>query len=592
MFRYIKFTFKLIRKKDRFTIFIFSLVRIFLSGFDLLGIVLVGVLISKSANALNNNNQNSTFTYSLNFTEPLSIQSLAVLVLVSFLLKSVLSVVFMKLIANTLANSEKQIASDFYAKILGTELSKLNNFSSAQIVNSVTYSINYATTQLITIFIIIASEISMLISILILFSTLNVNMTISMGIYFLIIGLMIQKVLGTKLQSAGQIYANSINVSSTTVSDSIQAFREITTLRKQKNFISKFDHSRYQYAKAMSLINFYSALPRYIVESALMIGVVALTFTSFNDSPTPNGAGTLGIFLVGGLRIVASMLPLQNSFGGIKQLVGQAESFYELKNELDKSAPSINLFDTKISNQEVPANIKFLDVSFKYPNSERYALRNLNLQINPGEQIAVIGPSGAGKSTMADMLVGLTKPTSGELIWDSSSTERLGFSYVPQTPGIIHGTIAENITFTFDSTDVDYEQLSEAIDLAHLTEFVTTLPEGVNTDLGAQSNLLSGGQLQRIGLARALYGKPRLLVLDEATSALDAETENTISENLEKLKGKCTTVIIAHRLSTVQNSDRVIVLDNGEIVGIGKFSELANTNSLVSRYIELSNLST
>jgi ABC-type multidrug transport system fused ATPase/permease subunit len=186
--------------------------------------------------------------------------------------------------------------------------------------------------------------------------------------------------------------------------------------------------------------------------------------------------------------------------------------------------------------------------------------------------------------------VGLTQPTTGLIERDEYSLSQARYSYVPQSPGIISGTIRENITLNFDQKEVDVQLLEKSIKLAHLSELIESLPDGVESSLGAQSNALSGGQMQRIGLARAIYGQPRLLVLDEATSALDAETESVISENLDELRNKCTTVVIAHRLTTVQNADRVLVLDAGKIVAMGKFSDLAKSNSIVARYIELSEL--
>jgi ATP-binding cassette subfamily C protein len=592
MFKYVKSTLFLLNRRDRTAVILFGLIRILLVGFDMLGIVLVGVLVTRSANTLNSGAQpNSSFSY-LEFTNNYTIEKIAAIVLISFLSKSIFSILFMRLMANTLASAEGGIAKNFFSRILQSQFSKLNEFSHAEIVNSVTYAINYATTQLITIFVIIVSEIAMLIAILTLFASMNLGLTFIMGLYFLIIGLAIQKVLGTKLQSAGRTYSKAINSATTTVTDSLGAFREIVTMSKQNVFVNKFASDRYQYAKAMSLVNYYSALPRYIVESALMVGVVGLTFFSFNDAASPTAAGTLGVFLVGGLRIVASMLPLQNSFGGLKQLIGQAESFYAINRQIEL-APEFHVLNQNSKDDKFNSDIiAFEKVSFKYPSSETNAVMNLTFQITPGEQIAIIGPSGSGKSTLADLIVGLTYPTTGRIERGPTFSHGSACSYVPQSPGIIAGTICENITLNFDSTKVDFDLLQEAIELAHLSELTDALPNGVDTDLGAQSNALSGGQMQRIGLARAIYGQPKLLVLDEATSALDAETESAISENLAKLRGKCTTVVIAHRLATVQGADRVVVMDNGEIVAIGKFSELAKSNAIVARYIELSELKT
>jgi ABC-type multidrug transport system fused ATPase/permease subunit len=592
MFKYVKATLFLLNRRDRTAVISFGLIRILLVGFDMLGLVLVGALVTRSASSLNNESQSTSFFTFLKFTNDLSVKQMAVLVLVSFLSKSIFSVLFMRLMANTLAAAEGEIAKTFFNRILKSQFSKINNFTQAEIVNSVTYAITYATTQIVTIFVIIISELAMLVAILILFASMNFNLTLIIGLYFLIIGIAIQKVLGTKLQSVGRTYSKAINSATTTVTDSVSAFKEIATMGKQAVFVNKFGDDRYQYGKAMALVNYYSALPRYIVESALMVGVVGLVFFSLNDTTSPASAGTLSVFLFGGLRIVASMLPLQNSFGGLKQLIGQAESFYAINRQIDLT-PELHVLNENSKNDKSNSDIlKFDKVSFRYQSSETNAVTNLSFQITAGEQIAIIGPSGSGKSTLADLIVGLTYPMTGRIERGSIFSHGSAYSYVPQSPGIISGTICENITLNFDSTKVNFDLLDEAIELAHLSELIDSLPNGVDADLGAQSNALSGGQMQRIGLARAIYGQPKLLVLDEATSALDAETESAISENLAKLRGKCTTVVIAHRLATVQGADRVVVMDGGEIVAVGKFSELAKSNSIVARYIELSELKT
>ncbi len=592
MFKHLKSSISLLSKRDRRIVCSFGLIRVLLVGFDMIGIVLVGILVTKGSSLLSGGNKTTTSNTFTKFTENLTLQEIALLVLISFLSKSGFSIFFMRLMANSLSVAEGGIAKSFYGRILRSPMSSLDSFSHAEIVNSVTHAINFATTQMITIFVIILSELSMLIAILILFATINLNLTLIMGFYFLIIGLSIQKVLGNKLQSAGLTYSNSINAASTTVTDSLGAFRELSTMSMQNVFEEKFGKDRYQYAKAMSLVGYYSSLPRYIVESALMVGVIGLTFFSFKNSTSPDAAGALSIFLTGGLRIVASMLPLQNAIGGLKQHIGQGDPFYRINDQIKSTENYVISKQEPSQGQGQPEKLEFHNVSFKYPNSENYAISNLTFQIFPGEQIAIVGPSGSGKSTLADLVIGLTVPTSGSI--DRVEKSRLGanYSYVPQSPGIVTGTISENITLSFDSNEVDYELLQKSINLAHLTDLIDSLPEGVNTYLGAQSNALSGGQMQRIGLARALYGEPRLLVLDEATSALDAETESAISENLDQLRGKCTTVVIAHKMTTVQNADRVIVLENGRLLAIGKFADLAKTNSIIARYVELSELST
>jgi ATP-binding cassette subfamily C protein len=240
-----------------------------------------------------------------------------------------------------------------------------------------------------------------------------------------------------------------------------------------------------------------------------------------------------------------------------------------------------------------PVSVSFRNVAFAYEKSEASVLRNITLEIPRGSQAAFIGVSGAGKSTIADLLLGILEPSSGDVLIDGAKPRYLVskspgvFGYVPQSPGMISGTIAENIALGCEKHDIDGERLSSAIRESNLTSLVESLPLGVNSDIGNRKDELSGGQIQRIGLARALYHRPRLLVLDEATSALDAESENEINRALDGLRGQVTVIMIAHRLNTIQRSDAVFLVHEGEVTGGGLFSELIRSNKTVKRLAEL-----
>ena len=343
-------------------------------------------------------------------------------------------------------------------------------------------------------------------------------------------------------------------------------------------------------AKSSASISYLSGLPRYIVESALMVGAIGLAAFTLRTGDPAAAAGTLGIFLTGGLRIMASMLPLQNSLGTLKQLTAQADSFLRLAqafpNALDSSQSRI---DKKSVNMDLePIAVELNGVSFAYEDVDLAAVNNVSISISKGSTVAFIGQSGSGKSTLADLIAGLLVPSSGTIVLTNNDSRNIG--YVPQTPGIVSGTISQNITLDINGKTCDKERLKNALALSHLQELIDTLENGVDTELGAQSDGLSGGQLQRIGLARAIYANPGLLVLDEATSALDAETEAAVSDSLQTVHGKCTTIVIAHRLTTVQNVDTIFVFDKGEVVASGKFSELVTTNEIVARFVELSGL--
>jgi ATP-binding cassette subfamily C protein len=246
----------------------------------------------------------------------------------------------------------------------------------------------------------------------------------------------------------------------------------------------------------------------------------------------------------------------------------------------------------QITHIEQPIGAVFEDVTFSYPDSSSPALVNLNFTIEPGSQTALMGPSGAGKSTIADMLCLLLTPTSGRVfqVTNSSKLERsIGgrVSYVPQKPGMISGTILENVALGVEPESVDREDVIAALQAAHLGTLISELPEGIDTSLGKLKDSLSGGQMQRLGLARAIYSKPNLLVMDEATSALDAESESEIQKTLEEMRGRVTVVVIAHRLNTIQHADKVILLEDGKVSDSGTFKELIARNLSVEKVVDL-----
>jgi ATP-binding cassette subfamily C protein len=335
-------------------------------------------------------------------------------------------------------------------------------------------------------------------------------------------------------------------------------------------------------------------MPRYIVETSLFIsiGVFILLQTASGDIAT--SAGTLGVFLSGGLRLTAALLPLQSATLSIQQAVPAANRAfvfldvikYDPANQPDSS-------EGKVASSFPKVDVSLERVSFRYQGSEQNTLDNISINIPAGAQVAFIGLSGAGKSTLADLILGLLSPTTGKIVLGNQDASQLIrnqpgiLGYVPQKPGMVSGTIAENITLVIDPKYVNKKLLDKAISLAHLKELIESLPSGLDTNIGKRKDELSGGQLQRIGLARALYSQPKLLIMDEATSALDAESEDEINKALDEMRGRVTVILIAHRLNTVQRSDIVFLMEEGKVTATGTFPELLKTNEKVQSLASL-----
>ena len=246
---------------------------------------------------------------------------------------------------------------------------------------------------------------------------------------------------------------------------------------------------------------------------------------------------------------------------------------------------------------ELPAhiqgNVLFEDLTFAYPaRPEVNAIDHFSLQVQPGETLALVGPSGAGKSTLLDLLLRFFDPSSGRITLEGCDIRQLDpldlrrcFALVSQNPALFHGSVAENIRY--GRPQADMTEVIAAARAAHADEFIQRMPQGYDTPLGDAGLGLSGGQKQRLAIARALLTDAPILLLDEATSALDAQSEHLIQQALPQLMQGRTTLVIAHRLATVQHADRIAVVDGGKLVALGTHNELIKTNALYARLAHL-----
>jgi ATP-binding cassette, subfamily B, bacterial PglK len=438
---------------------------------------------------------------------------------------------------------------------------------------------------------------------------LYTDWALALGItaYFCLILLVFHIFSQRAVLGAGEDHRNGSIAVAEAIKNFVQAFKEISVLSKTTFFLAPLAELRGRVARGEATNQYLAAVPRLIIELGLIIGAIGFVAFQYARDDGLSSLVTFGVFLMGSLRMMSALLPLQRAFQAIKfgtpSALAAQELMWELRQTVgassnDTAGQSAQTSWQATTDASLAIGVESRGASFEYDDTDNPSviLRDLSLVVAPGTTVAIVGPSGAGKSTLVNLILGLLEPTTGDILCGGLAPRSLRarhpgiVGYVPQKPGIITGTIEQNIALGLPVDEIDRTAILDAVEAAQLTDLVADLPDGLSTSLGKHSDSLSGGQLQRLGLARALYTRPRLLVLDEATSALDAETEEKISKSLAALRGTVTIIIVAHRLSTVQNADVIHVLDGGRIVASGSFQELRMSNPLVKKYSELMSL--
>ena len=396
--------------------------------------------------------------------------------------------------------------------------------------------------------------------------------------------------LGRKVQKLAKVSQDRLADSMARADETIHAVRTVQAYAREG-----FEQKRFS-DRINSL--FDNAALRERTSATLSAVVIVLAFICVSVILWAGGhdvlagkmsAGELSAFMFYAVMVAGSVGAIAEVFGQLKRATGASERIRELLATHTEIAAPLNPAPLPLARGE----IAFDNVTFSYPTRpDSEALRDFSLAVKPGEVVALVGPSGAGKSTVFQLLLRFYDPKHGAIRVDGVDVKsaalnalRERFALVSQEPVIFSGSVAENVRYgNLDATDAE---VRAACDAAHVTEFATALPKGLETELGERGVRLSGGQRQRVAIARAILADRPVLLLDEATSSLDAESEVLVTDAIERLARKHTTLIIAHRLSTVQSADRIIVIDEGRVMAQGAHAELMLASPLYSRLASL-----
>jgi ATP-binding cassette subfamily C protein len=584
-------------KTERFKLILLAFARVLANGFDILGLAGIAILASSFA-SLASGTQNAAAVTVPVLGQIILTEQQAVLIALGivllFISKSVFAI-WLGLLTNlTLAKLEAYFVTILTGKFFATEAESgaTVNDTVSRFQNNILMATSHIQTYLNSI-ISLLTESSFLIVMLTVFLLVNPTVAFALFIYMSIVIFILSKVVNFRVRRNSRIGFEGNEIALNSSRELFGVKREVQAAGEISGWLTRIIDGKRRAANSSAINGVLAGLPRYVIETSLIVGIFAFLGGVVLFSDLSSQAVTIGIFLAGGLRLVSSILPIQSA---IQHMIGSAtvaQHAFERIIETQKSSPVA--IDNATIRRPDDGSLSFENVSYRFPGSTDGVLHSVSFRVLPNSKVAIVGPSGAGKTTSFEIAAGFKLPSEGKALIGGVQTSDVltnfpGFiGIVPQRPHLLTGTLAENISLV-GSENTDNSRVVQCLELSGLGHLVTSKSFGLDKQVTPDFGEFSGGEIQRLGLARALYRDPKILFLDEATSALDAETESKVNQTLDKLRGNMTIVLIAHRLSTVMNADNIIYLDKGRIVAQGTFQELKAKVPDFAKAVELMDL--
>ena len=578
---------QILSKSDQSKVIAITLIQICLGILDLAGVLLIGFISALSVSGLQSQVPGDRISSVLRLlhisdaTFQTQITILGVCAVTLLVGRTLLSIFFTRRILFFLSRRGAAISANLISRLLSQPLLVVQERTTQETLFAVTRGVEFITLQVLAMSVVLVSDISLLI--VMGFGLFIVDPSTALGTFviFGLIGFYLYLLMHVRARMLG-VKTSQLNIqSSEKIVEVFSSYRESVVRNRRDYYARSIGKMRYELADITAEINFMPFISKYVIETTVVLGALLIGAVQFLLQDATNAVATLAIFLAAGTRIAPAVLRIQQGSIQIRGSIGMAGPTLDLIEALGNSDQVENVDDTvDILHKDFNAEIEVRGASLTYPNNPLPAISDIAFTIPAGSSVAFVGPSGAGKTTIIDVLLGVLNPDNGEVLISGLPPSLAvakwpgAISYVPQDVVISNGTIRENVALGYPLEVATDELVMSALEVARLDRFVAELPQGLDTQVGERGAKISGGQRQRLGIARAMFTRPHLLVLDEATSSLDGETEASISAAIHALHGSTTVVMIAHRLSTVRNADIVVYLSQGRIIATGTFDEV------------------
>jgi ABC-type multidrug transport system fused ATPase/permease subunit len=576
-------------RRDQKRIIAVVLLQISLGFLDLLGVAAIGILGALSVSGIQSgapgNRVNSALRIlhisEFSFQTQVAIIGLGAATLL--IGRTIFSIFFTRRTLLFLSRRGAQISTDLVSKLMSQSLLGIQSRTNQRALYSVTHGVTIVTNGILGTAVLLVADGSLLL--VMSFGLFAVDPIVAAGtfIVFAFVGYLMYRLMNVRAKALGKKNWELAIKGDERIVEAMNSYRELVVRNRRSYYAREISKVRFELADVLAEIQFMPNISKYVIESTVILGALLISAAQFTLQDSKHAVATLAVFLAAGTRVAPAVMRIQQGAISIRNNIGSAGPTLELIETLanaDGVPDAGDILD--LNHKDFNSNVVISELIFKYPNAIAPALDGINLDIKSGQSVAIVGPSGAGKTTLVDILLGVLNPHSGSVrisgIAPLAAISKWSgaMAYVPQDVIISNGSIRENIALGFPPEVGTDELVNDALEIANLREFAQGLELGVDTQVGERGTRISGGQRQRLGIARAMFTNPKLLVLDEATSSLDGLTEAAISEAVLGLKGSVTVIMIAHRLSTVRGADLVVYMESGRIVATGTFEEVRN----------------